>query len=84
MEETANTVKTSSDGTVKITVEKYQELLAAAEEKPPVVHRTVMRTPSVAAAENKMWGITMIGLGAALIVAGAVRFRVGVTQTSNL
>lgn len=83
-EEVSNTVKTVSDGTVNITVEKYHELLSMAAEKPPIIHRTVHKTPEVAASENKAWGVTMIGMGAALLALGAMRFRVGVKQAAKL
>jgi hypothetical protein len=83
-EEVTSIVKATSDGKVVITLEAYQDLLAKAAEKPPVVHRTVHKTPEVAASENKAWGVTMMGLGAALVALGAVRFSVGVKQAAKL
>lgn len=83
-EEVSSTVKKTSDGMVKITLEAYQELLSKAAEKPPVIHRTVHKTPEVAASENKVWGVSMMGLGAAFLIVGAVRFGIGVKQTAKL
>jgi hypothetical protein len=39
---TTNEVKTASDGSVKISVEKYNELLEKSAAKPPVVNRTTV------------------------------------------
>lgn len=84
-EETSNTVKTTSDGNVKITVERYQELLDKAAAKPAtIVHRTVHKTPEISAAENKAWGVSFMGLGAAFMVVGIIRFRAGVVQAARL
>lgn len=83
-EEVSNTIKTTSDGSVKISLEAYQELQAKAAQKPPVIHRTVHKTPEVAASENKAWGVSMMGVGAALLIFGAIRFNVGVKQAAKL
>jgi len=77
---TTNTVKTASDGTVKIAVEKYNELLEKAAAKPPVINRTtVVKTPEILAQEHRVWGGTLMGLGASMFVVGALRFRAGRT-----
>lgn len=77
---TTSTVKAASDGTVKIAVEKYNELLEKAAAKPPVINRTtVIKTPEMLAKENLAWGTTLMGLGAAMAVVGAFRTRAGRT-----
>jgi hypothetical protein len=81
------TIKQSSDGSVKISVEKYNELLETiANQKgsisnlnePPVIHRTVVnKTAEMLAEEHRVWGGTLMGLGAATFVVGALRYRAG-------
>lgn len=73
---TTNVVKTASDGTVKIAIEKYNELLAQAAAKPPVINRTtVIKTAEILAREHRVSGITFMGLGVSLILVGVVRYR---------
>lgn len=82
-----NVVKTASDGTVKITVEKYQELLAkAAEEKRPVypTYTTVEKTPAMVAADNQMWGTIFMGGGASIFLVGLFQFVHGMRQAKSL
>ena len=92
---TTNTVKTASDGTVKIAVEKSNEMLekiadqkvsisdlnqrlTKALNEPPVINRTVVhKTSEMLAEEHRAWGWTFIGAGAALVVVGAIRVRLG-------
>jgi hypothetical protein len=89
------TVKQTSDGMVKITLEKYNELVeTVANQKgtisslrgtinklrsdPPVVHRTVIqKTAEMAAEDNRIWGGTFMGLGAASFAVGVYRYRAG-------
>lgn len=76
--ENVQTIKTASDGTVKIAVEKYNELLEKAAAKPPVINRTTInKTPEMLAKENLAWGTTFMGLGASMFVVGVLRFRAG-------
>jgi hypothetical protein len=93
--ETTETVKKMSDGSVKISVEKYNEMLEKiAEQKgtisglstrltrlqnePPVINRTVInKTAEMAAEDHRMWGGTLMGLGASIFVVGAFRYRAG-------
>jgi hypothetical protein len=70
-------IKTTSDGTVKISVEKYNELLKAAATKPPVVHTTVIRTTEMLAKEYRMWGGGLMGLGASMGIVGACLYYKG-------
>lgn len=77
---TTSTVKTASDGTVKIAIEKYNKLLEKATAKPPVINRTtVVKTPEILAKENQAWGTTFMGLGASMFAVGIFRFRAGRT-----
>lgn len=94
---TSSEVKTASDGMVKITVEKYNELLETiADQKnstsrlndrlqkalnePPVVNRTtVIKTDEMVAGENRIWGGTLMGVGASLFIVGAFRYKAGLS-----
>jgi len=72
------TVKTASDGTVKIAVERYNELIEKAAAKPPVINRTtVHKTAEMLAQEHRAWGVTFMLGGAAALVVGAIRFKAG-------
>jgi len=72
-----NEVKTTSDGTVKISVETYNDLLRAAN-RPPVINRTeIVRTAEMAAQDYRIWGGTLMGLGGMLFVVGAFLYRAG-------
>ena len=92
---TVNAVKSTSDGMVQITVEKYNELLETitsqkgsisrlnehlnrARNQPPVINRTIVeKTAEMLSAEHRAWGGTFMGLGAAFIVVGALRYKAG-------
>lgn len=97
--EIVETIKTASDGTVKIAIEKYNELLeTVASQKgsintlrdqltklrnePPVINRTIVeKTAEMAAQDNRVWGVTFMGLGAASVVVGVLRFMAGRTES---
>jgi len=83
-EETTNVVKTASDGTVKITVEKYHELVAKAAEKAPIIHNVTHKTKEVAAIDNKVWGAVFVGLGLSVAVIGGIVHMVGRAQLKEL
>lgn len=71
-------IKTSSDGNVKISVEKYNELVQAAAAKPVVVNRTqVIRTAEMLAADYRFAGGTLMGLGASMFVVGVLLYKNG-------
>jgi hypothetical protein len=71
-------IKTTSDGTVKISVEKYNELLERAARKPVVINKTsVIKTEAMVAKELRMWGGGLMGLGASMFVVGAILFKAG-------
>jgi hypothetical protein len=71
-------VKTVSDGNVTISIEKYNELLAKAAIKPPVITRTtVIKTPEMVAKEYRVWGGSLMGLGATIFSVGVCLYRAG-------
>lgn len=79
-EETSNIneVKTTSDGTVKISVEKYNDLVEKSVAKPTVVNRTtVIKTDEMVAKENRMLGGSLMGLGASVFTIGAFCYKAG-------
>lgn len=74
-------VKTASDGFVKITVERYNELIEKASAKPPVVNRTVVnKTAEMLAQERRTWGGSFMGLGASFFVVGALLYKAGLSK----
>jgi hypothetical protein len=83
-EEVSTTVKSVSDGMVKISVEAYQDLLTKAAEKPPIVHRHVNRTIDIVAADNKMIGGSLMGFGVALLVIGGAIYLKGRAQATSV
>jgi hypothetical protein len=81
-------VKTSSDGSVKISIEKYEELIKkiadqkgvinSLNQRPPVINRTTInKTAEMAAKEYRMWGGSLMGIGATMFVIGAALYRAG-------
>jgi len=73
---TVNAVKTMSDGTVKLSIEKYNELLEKAALKAPVINRTtIQKTTEMLAKEHRAWGTTFMGLGASFLIVGAIRYK---------
>jgi hypothetical protein len=73
-----NEVKRSSDGSVKISVETYNDLLAKAVAKPAQINRTtVIKTAEMAAKEYRVWGGSLMGIGATMFVVGAAIYRAG-------
>lgn len=75
---TTEAVKKMSDGTVKISVEKYEDLLEKAAVKAPVINRTVVeKTAEMLAQEHRAWGGTFMGLGAVFFTVGALRYKAG-------
>lgn len=75
-----NEVKTTSDGTVKISVEKYNEMLRLAN-RPQTINKTqVIKTAEMLAKEYRMWGGALMGLGGSLFVVGAFLYRAGLVR----
>lgn len=76
---TTETIKTASDGTVKIAIEKYNELVKQAAQ-PKVINQTVnkiIKTPEMAAQDHQAWGTTFVLGGMAMIVVGVIRRKAG-------
>jgi hypothetical protein len=70
-------VKQTSDGSVKISIETYNDLVKMAN-KPPVINRTqIVKTAEMAAKEYRMWGNTFMGLGGSMFVIGAWLHKAG-------
>jgi hypothetical protein len=77
---TISEIKTTSDGTVTISVEKYNELLETAAANPPVINRTtVIKTEEMIAKEFRVWGGSLMGLGASMFALGAFLFKKGLS-----
>jgi hypothetical protein len=81
-------VKRSSDGNVTITVETYNDLvkkiadqknlISSLNQRPPVINRTTInKTAEMAAKEYRMWGGSLMGIGATMFVVGAALYRAG-------
>lgn len=70
-ETTTTSVEKASDGTVKISVEKYEELLRKANEQKVTYNQTIVERTAEQVAEGQvMWGNL-------LVVAGVVQVGVG-------
>src|SRR4051812_34813042 len=94
---TSSEIKTASDGNVKISVERYNELvekvasqkgsisrlsdqLSQLRNEPPMVNRTtVIKTGAMVAGENRMWGGTLMGVGASMFIVGLFRYKAGLS-----
>lgn len=83
-DEVTNTVKSVSDGTVSITIERYEELLKLAAEKAPVIYNTMQKTEEMVAQDNKIWGGILIGGGVCLSVIGTALHLLGRAQEKAL
>jgi hypothetical protein len=95
--EIVQTVQTSSDGTVKIAIEKYNELVEKiadqkesirslnerlSQARAPVINRTVVnKTAEMVAADHRVWGATFMGTGALLLGIGAFRLKASRTTS---
>ena len=76
--------KTVSDGSVTISVETYQDLLARASEKAPVIYNTVQKTQAMAAADNKVWGALLSAGGGIVMLFGSIMYALGRAQEKDL
>ncbi len=78
-EETTNTetVKTTSSGTVKITVEEYNELMRLAARPQTVTYNRIEKTPEMAAMDLVHWGAFFMGGGGTLFIIGAIQLYIG-------
>ena len=76
-----NEIKTTSDGSVKISVEMYNDLVERAARKPAVINHTqIIKTEEMVARELRMWGGRLMGLGAAMFTVGVFLFRAGLSK----
>lgn len=79
-EETTESVTTvkASDGTVKISVEKYEELVRKANEQKVYYNQTVVeKTPEMAAQDLVHMGVFFMGGGGTMFVIGVLQFMAG-------
>jgi actin-like ATPase involved in cell morphogenesis len=77
---TTESVTQTSSGTVKITVEEYNDLMRRAHEPKTTVnpvYKTIEKTPEMQASDLVHMGAFFMGGGGALFVLGAVQFVVG-------
>lgn len=89
--ETTEIVKNTSDGMVKITIEKYEDLMKKAAEKPPIVRQEVVRnvtkvvkTPEIQAQDNIVAGYSLMTGGGCVFVIGLALFLKGRGQQAKL
>src|SRR4051812_26626627 len=65
-------------GSQKGSIDNLKERLEKAINEPPVINRTVVnKTAEMLAEEHRMWGGTLMGLGASAFVVGAFRYKAG-------
>lgn len=82
---TSETVKQTSDGMVKISLEKYEELNRLANE-PKVYpsYTSITKTPAMRAADNQMYGALLMGGGLCMTLVGGIQLLVGLRQAKAL
>lgn len=80
MDEISTTVTSTSDGTVTVKLEAWEELCRAAQAKPPIIQQVVHRTPEIQGRDNQTTGGALMVLGAGIFFTGAVKFVIGVRQ----
>jgi hypothetical protein len=74
---TTETVTKASAGTVKITVEEYNDLQTRASRPQTVTYNRIEKTAEMQATDLVHMGAFFMGGGGALFVLGAVQFMVG-------
>lgn len=80
MDETTSTTETvtkASAGTVKITVEEYNDLQARASRPQTVTYNRIEKTAQMQATDLVHMGAFFMGGGGSLFVLGAIQFFVG-------
>lgn len=80
MDETSSiteTVTKASSGTVKITVEEYNDLTARASRPQTVTYNRIEKTPEMAATDLVHMGAFLMAGGGSFFVIGAIQFIVG-------
>jgi hypothetical protein len=66
----------------QLELERSRTRLRDALAEPPVINRTtVIKTDEMVARENRVWGGTFMGMGAAFFIVGAIRYRAGRTAS---
>ena len=78
------TVKKTSDGMVKISLEKYEELTAKAAEPKSYYPTYVQKTAEQAANDMIAMGAVSMGGGAVLLVAGGIMVLKGLRDLKAL
>ena len=80
----SETVTTTSNGTVKISVEKYEELQALANKPQQVTYNRIEKTPEMQASDLRNTGAFLMGGGGSLFLIGAVQFYFGMKKLKAL
>lgn len=66
----------------KASISRLNEQLNRARNEPPVINRTVIeKTAEMAAQDHRVWGGSLMGLGASMFVIGVFRVRAGRTES---
>jgi hypothetical protein len=81
---TTETVTKASAGSVKITVEEYNDLQSRANRPQTVTYNRIEKTAEMQATDLVHIGAFCMGGGGALFVIGAIQFWVGKTKLANL
>lgn len=74
---TTETTTVKSSGTVKITVEEYNDLMHRANRPQNVTYNRIEKTPEMAANDKVFAGSMCMGGGAALFALGVIQFVAG-------
>lgn len=77
-------VTTSSDGNVKISLERYNQLVKEASAEKFVQNIYTTKTDKQQAMDNQMWGALWGGLGLATTVLGGIAVVIGRRQEKRL
>lgn len=81
---TTESVTVKSAGTVKITVEEYNDLQTRANRPQNVTYNQTVKTDAMRAEDNVMYGSLLMGGGATVFLIGAVQLAVGLKQRKAL
>lgn len=80
MDEISTTVTSTSDGTVTVKLEAWEELCRAAQAKAPIIQKVVHRTPEIQGRDNQTNGVGLMVVGAGIFITGAIKFVIGARQ----
>lgn len=81
---TTESVTKTSSGSVKITIEEYNDLMAQARRPQTVVYNRIEKTPEMAANDLVHMGAFFMGGGGAMFALGVISFLVGKKQLKTL